>query len=231
MLWVGTGDEAMYRFLPAFLALAACGDPTYGQFGEEEQVVCEEVSRTPVASDALQVVEGHDGPVTIDVAAALASLGGTFAADLEWRDGQATTIDVTLAPDASTVALVESRLVEVDTGDLQTDEGRLCLPQLRVQVAGTASTADGWLDEAFTSEAWLGDGFSGVDARVTGIGGTIDPVGLVEDDVQADALRLDIHVAPGSSVPFAGSVYPVLVANPGEDVTYLGSWPIEAVEQ
>ncbi|MCA9568953.1 MAG: hypothetical protein KC656_13985 [Myxococcales bacterium] len=210
------------------VGLAACGvqEPgPNGQFGEEEQTICEVASRTPVVeTDTVELWDG-ESTSTVLVADALALLGPTYTADLTWEATGETSLVATSFVSPRDVERVEYVYVDDDAeeGGPPVDP---CPVRLELTVDVALGTMDGLLDEHFTTTAWSDGIVVGFEARVEAPDGTVDPVGLSVSDEPVQDGPIDVLAVVGGG-EFSGFVAPVLAADPGGDVTPLGSWPGE----
>ena len=225
---------SIHKQLPLLitLATAGCGVPVLGQFGEDEDTICDVTSRTPVGMDDQVTVRPDREDVEIVVRDAVASATGSRTSDLTWEaTGEVTELTLVLSG-AYDVELVVYTYVgsDTETGAPAVDP---CPTQLEFSVDVQLSTADGRLAEAFTSHAAaFGDGVGG-QALLEDPAGTVDPIALSTSDeaVQAAAIELHFWVPDDGAGMFSGAIEPVLVERPGDDVRALASWPGESAEQ
>lgn len=210
-------------------ALAGCdvAEPLPGQFGEDEDTVCVRASAEPVSVDDI-VTLGSTQDELIEVAVAdVVGWVGSRAATLTWQvDASETLVEFSGSGDATDAEVVQYEPASEEI------PASMCGTQLVFSVTGSVSTADGRIDESFTtSAASFGEGVY-IDVLVDAPQGTVDPVDLSVAPEAVDAAAIDLHLVlrDGGQVPFAGSVSPVRVDDPDDDVAPLGTWPGEIEE-
>jgi len=212
----------------AIALLAGCSggrpDAAIGQFGEDEDLVCVEESREPVAFDDTVQLEDRAGePIDVAVEAVLAHAEATYSAELTWEaTGEKTTLTVVLDADADQVELVHFGPADEEIPPEN------CGSALSYPVSAEVVSDDGRLAETFDADAWGDPDGMHVDSFVSPLSGTLDPVAMHvgSEAVQPDEIRVNLHVNAGSS-PFSGSIGPVRIDDPDEDVQALGTWPGE----
>ncbi|MBX2802763.1 MAG: hypothetical protein KTR31_34095 [Myxococcales bacterium] len=202
-------------------------EPLRGQFGEEEQIRCEETSRTPVADDAVITLAGYDGDVDVDIAVFRASAAQVATHPIHWmKTGEIAEITATLSRPGSADHVVYDNVGSQSEGP-GTDAAIFCPDRLELPVSLVVVTSDGRLDESVETVAeTLGEQLY-VEAEISQLAGSLDVVALSEDpEVRADEVR--VHLSLGEV--FSGYVEPLLLSDPEEDVAPLAHWPFEEVE-
>ncbi len=211
------------------MAMGCLEDPDpMGQFGEEEQIRCEETSRTAVLPDDIVEVGYLDALQQVGVSDMLAQAGGTFTETMEWSDGTESEVTVTLSDAAGA-----ERVTYEDGGGATESEPvpNACPTQLEFTVSAVLTTSDGRMDDAFVGVVRsLGDNVH-VEHRVTSPGGSIDIEALAQVgvDVEPDEVRVSMRVSDGST-PFSGSLLPQPIGGFDDDAQSLGTWPAGAFE-
>ncbi len=225
--------------VPCLLLLACDSGPntaTNGQFGEEEDTLCVEQSRTVLDADATVTVEGHDGSSSLVPADVVAAIEGSTDAGLYWGDPpeveddngdpippeeqevlDTTPVTVSIAVDGDAVY----ELVEYTNPDgLEI----ACGSRIESVATVTITTEDTLIDVTHTGRMWLGPEGATVDFAVTE-DTALDPRSLVDDPSLVHPSWYRLHTDFEVDGAVSGRVLAVDASGDvEEDAPTLGGW-------
>mgnify|MGYP000238492247 CR=1 FL=1 len=178
---------------PSLALLAgACGadtepSPFNGQFGEEDDGPCEEVSRTEVDGGLPVELASYDTELTVVPVDVMSDAAGTFERTLSW--GEPPEIEGGEASDVAVDSVPVTVTLDVDPSatfalvEYAADEGIdvACPVLLETTATVTVLTADGVIDAAHTGTAVVGVDTVWLTFGVTDGPSTLDPADHVDD--------------------------------------------------